>query len=96
MNKLSQLLEIETQKNKIEALRREKDLDIYQDLLEDLEEKEKSFLEDYGQNHYHELLDLIEFIKSEFNFDLESFWIVNTFLDNFYKDNPKRYATGVW
>ena len=23
-------------------------------------------------------------------------WIVNTFLDNFYKDNPKRYATGVW
>ncbi len=77
MNKLSQLLEIETQKNKIEALRREKNLEIYQDLLEDLEEKEKNILETYGQNHYHELLDLIEFIKSEFNFDLESFYILN-------------------
>ena len=50
MNKLSQLLEIETQKNKIEALRREKNLEIYQDLLEDLEEKEKNILETYGQN----------------------------------------------
>ena len=77
MNKLSQLLEIETQKSKIEALRKENDLDIYQDLLEDLEEKEKNILEDYGQKHYHELLDLIEFMKSEFNFDLESFYILN-------------------
>ena len=23
-------------------------------------------------------------------------WIVNTFLDNFYKDNPKRYATVIY
>ena len=42
MNKLSQLLEIETQKSKIEALRKKNDLDIYKDLLEDLEEKEKN------------------------------------------------------
>ena len=28
--------------------------------------------------------------------ELEIKWIVNSFLDNFYKDNPKRYATGVW
>ena len=77
MNKLSQLLEIETQKSKIEALRKKNDLDIYKDLLEDLEEKEKNILEGYGQKHYHELLDLIEFMKSELNFDLESFYILN-------------------
>ena len=57
MNKLSQLLEIETQKSKIEALRKKNDLDIYKDLLEDLEEKEKNILEGYGQNHYHEVED---------------------------------------
>ena len=27
---------------------------------------------------------------------IKPYWIVNTFLDNFYKDNPNRYATGVW
>ncbi len=32
---------------------------------------------------------------SPYTFTIEN-WIVNTFLDNFYKDNPKRYATGVW
>ena len=64
-----------------------------------------------GQREYQEEnLRQIEFVKcmrsinipiSELKkymdlYALGDEWIVNTFLDNFYKDNPKRYATGVW
>ena len=35
-------------------------------------------------------------IKSAKGNTIYTDWIVNTFLSNFYKDNPKRYATGVW
>ena len=34
--------------------------------------------------------------KMQVFFSKNKIWIVNAFLDNFYKDNPKRYATGVW
>lgn len=45
------------------------------------------------------MIDVIEDVRNEFKVKLtdnfEKEWIVNIFLDNFYKDNCKRYCTGV-
>ena len=35
------------------------------------------------------------FYREEKVFNYTKMWIVNIFLDNFYKDNCKRYCTGV-
>ena len=38
---------------------------------------------------------IVEYPNRIFDFDIYIAWIVNTFLDNFYKDKLNRYATGV-
>ena len=46
------------------------------------------------------LLDDTDYIYYEEIYNKENVidrdWIVNTFLDNFYKDSCKRYWAGVW
>ena len=56
---------------------------------------QQRFEKDLKDNYFRYLsyliaLNIVSYYKYYQN------WIVNTFLDNFYKDNPKRYATGVW
>ena len=79
----------------------EKEYNHSQKIIDNLEEE----CERLAQNN-NDLIDFIkhilEMIKDFFRRILlsknesDKNWIVNTFLDNFYKDNPKRYATGVW
>ena len=51
---------------------------------------------------YMEINDILPLSKNNQSLGIrvlssrDNTWIVNTFLDNFYKANPKRYATGVW